>query len=262
MFHTVSFLLLTIGAPGDSSDFLPVEEKRKTFELAPDQIFIPKGFDDNDTPQFIYAGEFPNNCYRVDNTRAELKNGQIIFGMTAFKYPGACIESTTAYYDAIDIHNMVDGVDKPLEEGDYPIWNTKKHDKPMGVLHIHHTDSPKRDDFNYAPINSSVVFFDANSQRSVLIVFGLFTDSCQHVDIEKSRVMLTGKNLIEVLPILQDVEEGAVCKKGDHPFQQKLMIPESIPAGRYMFHIRTANGHSFNKFDLVQRESESDGLGK
>lgn len=245
MLISIAFIVGALGAN-------PIQqgpEKPKVIEIIPKHIYTPRGFDSNDVVQIILEGDFPNNCYRIAKIKADADEEKIVFRATAYQYPGACTQSITPYLRHADVDI--------LEEGTYPVWNATKKDGPMGNVSVRHTDSPKRDDFDYANVDSSVVYYDANLQRSVLMLFGKHSESCFRFDREKFVMRQTAKDVLEILPILRR-EEDVECKSGEFSFREKFVIPENIRDGRYLFYIRIADGQSFYKTDFVTSQTETD----
>lgn len=244
----ISSLMFLVGVLG-ADPVIQGPEKPKVIEIVPKRIYTPKGFDSNDVVQFVIEGDFKTPCYRIAKVRADADEEKIVFRVLAYQYPGVCTQSLTPYLQHIDVD--------VLDEGVYPVWNAAKKDRPMGNISVHRTESQKRDDFEYANINSSVVFFDVALQRSVLMVFGSTGNSCSRINRETMTIRQTDKDLVEVLPILTRIESDD-CKTGEFPLRERFVIPEAIPAGKYLFYFRTANGQSFYKTDWIQQSEDSE----
>lgn len=225
-------------------------EKPKVVEWAVTKAYAPKGFDSNDVAQFIIEGEFPSTCYRVGDVRFvdSGDDNKFVFRLLAYEYKGPCLQQVTPFIQAVDL--------KVLEPGQYSIWNSKVKDRALALLNIRKTESTMRDDFSYAAVDSAVVIWSEENQRSYLMLFGNLTNSCQKFDRERFWMRETSPGLIEVLPILTK-EERSDCRDGRIQFREKFWIPEYIPSGQYVFHIRTMNGTSFNKTDYVRNNVQS-----
>jgi hypothetical protein len=101
-----------------------------------------------------------------------------------------------------------------------------------------------------------IVQEDEDGKRKVLTLAGTFTNSCLYID--KILIARTRPGLIEVLPMLPKEEDipKVGCEEEDTPFIVHQVIPNQegerrITNGRYLFHVRTMNGGSFNKIDYI-----------
>lgn len=214
-------------------------------ELPATAVYTPMGFDDNDVAQFVVEGVFPDPCHRVKEIRQEYFDPNIIsFRLFVYRYEEFCPEVMTPFYETIDA-----GI---LEVGEYEIWNDLENrltKKPMGELKISEAVSNKRDEFVYAPVDSAVIYYIRNDEGEVkaryLTLFGNFPSEC--LDFRTPpKVSKTNKNTIEVLPII-NIDSTKNCRASKRDFKKVVELPSSIPEGRYLLHVRTMAGSSFNK---------------
>lgn len=221
------------------------DESSPTLVNAPiTQVYTPMRFDDNDNAQIIVEGEFPNTCFKVGPAKLKVNREEqkVQFQLMAIKYSGPCLQIQTPYIKVIDL-----GI---LPEGKYEIISVGKS-SPAAVLSVHHTDSKMADDFLYAPVDAAFVRKAEGGERRVLTVAGTFPNSCMKFsdDVNSLLAHATNKNIIEVLPIVE-MEKGA-CLQVNIPFTRSVTLEDNIKPGKYLIHIRTLNGQSFNKVDFI-----------
>lgn len=207
-------------------------------------VYTPVGFDDNDNAQIIVEGELPNTCYKVGPSRVRVdRDNQVIqFQQLVFRYNGLCLEVKTPFVKTIDI-----GV---LPEGRYQVVSVNKEIKPA-ILGVHHTENRMPDEFIYAPVDAAVIRKDDLGGRRILMITGAFPNSCMKFPEETNSVIakMTGKNIIEVLPIVQ-MDKGP-CLNVMVPFGKSVVLNGDIPTGKYLLYIRTLNGQSYTKLDFI-----------
>ena len=79
------------------------------------KVYVPEGFDSNDTVQFVGEGLFANSCYRPAETRVTVDHAAktITVGPVAYMYQVLCLQVILPFERVIDV-----GV---LHEGEYTI---------------------------------------------------------------------------------------------------------------------------------------------
>lgn len=217
-------------------------------------VHLPQGFDDNDIVQILVEGVFPNPCYRAGDAKVGVNHhdSYIVFYLQAHRYESEqCSQVRTPFLKPIDIGKLKAG-------RNYRVYQAADTDgsklRPRGEVSVQKARSTSRDEFLYAPIDSAVVIEDQWGQRRDLLLIGTFTNSCMRFDPDppvRSTVRHTQERLIEILPILEDIDEGMNCAQMNKPFMKRIPIPDNIPKGRYAFHIRRMDGESFNKLDSI-----------
>ncbi|TVQ79971.1 MAG: hypothetical protein EA369_03640 [Bradymonadales bacterium] len=220
-------------------------------------VYIPMGFDDNDITQVVVEGSFESACYRAGPSHVwkdPLQN-RIAFHLEAYYYPeGFCAEVMTPYLEVIDIGELSKGVHQIFLRPELQGLELKE----VGQMPVAEALSERRDEYLYAPVDSIAIVENSLGRRRDLLVMGTFTNSCmrfnRNIEREKPgfrRVSLTAQNLLEVLPVLHDIEDTTNCRDIEEAFVERLSIPQHIQGDRYLFHIRTMSGKSFNKIDRI-----------
>ncbi len=237
-----SIFIFILNAVATRSD---QEEKIKVVEWEVQKVYSPRGFDNREVAQFIIEGEFPSSCYRIKKiiVAPPDQDNRIFFQLLAYQYLEACDSNPTPFVRAVDVAILQPGV--------YTIWNTKIKEVAIGSIKIRETKSLTRDDFVYAPVDSSYTTWVPENQLSYITLAGTFSNSCQVFDRQNFWLMQTDTDLIEVLPNIKK-ESRADCRDGRYPFRERFWLSEEIPSGRYMIHIRTMDGESYNKTEFIK----------
>jgi hypothetical protein len=209
--------------------------------------YTPMGFDDNDVAQIVVEGSFKNSCYRLKEVKTyRISEDQVGFRVFAYKYSGSCLQIITPFFETVDV-----GI---LGQGEYEVYNLFKGEGHyQGRLHVSEAATPgKRDEFEYAPVNSIRVMHRRGyeNQRAVML-FGNFPNTCLKFIDQKLPMRRTTNNVIEVLPVMKKLQNDS-CKQTPVPFAKVVYIPDDIPEGKYLFHIRTMDGTSFNMIDYLK----------
>lgn len=224
------------------------DESKPSLVNAPiSRIYTPTGFDDNDNAQVIVEGEFENTCFKVGPVRLKVnREDQVVqFQLMAIQYKGTCLQVKTPFIKTIDL-----GI---LPEGKYKVVSVGKSSEPA-VLGIRHTESRMADDFLYAPVDAALIRNTEQGERRILTISGTLPNTCMKFGTDQNTIIAkqTTKDIIEVLPVV-DMYEGA-CLDVMVPFTKAVVLPDDIPTGKYLIHIRTLNGQSYNRVDFVGQD--------
>jgi hypothetical protein len=223
------------------------------------KVFTPKGFDDNDTPQFVVEGEFENACYSLTGVfLAPMDRGRQRF---TFFVQADRIEDSFCPEEKKKIEKVpyFEVVNLPkLKKGRYELWHTQMVDRPAAILEIEEAQNKdSRDNVVYALVDSAVVEKDAAAENSYSItLYGEFIDSCHEIDIENSMAQPAGDQVVVVLPKIKTLKRDE-CHPEKRRFSRTLPIKDTAKAlkagDRTLFHIRTMNGKSFNIVQTLTR---------
>lgn len=215
-------------------------------DVAPERVYAPTGFDDNDNAQIVLDGSLPDTCYKLGPTsfKIDAKTRQIFVRQQAYYYPGGwCAQVRINYVQTIDLGILPAGqYDVYVEQSD----GTAKASASLPVA-LSTTSSP--DDFLYAPLSSAHLEHSpgklGDSERLgyyTLVLTGTFSSSCMR--FKQVKVNVRPGNILEVLPIVE-IERGN-CAQVTTDFSIGVSLKE-IPHGRYLIHVRSLNGQSINR---------------
>jgi len=246
----ITTLLSFISLIGQVAD--EVETKRPVRVDAPIRaVHVPGYLDNNDVAQFMIEVEFPNSCYAMGRVivRAQTEDldaGKIGFQLEALKYDRpTCLQVKTKTLKVVDL-----GI---LPSGSYQLTGLKDS-RVYNNIRIAKAEGRSIDNFTYAPVDALFLKNDQQGNRRLLVLVGSYRNSCMKLrsEIPVYRANDTTR-VIEVLPIVE-MEKDQICLEQIVPFMVPVEIPDKIPSGEYVFHVRTMNGNSLNKLDTIQME--------
>ena len=227
---TASMSLLFLATTATASMLASTEPTKVTATF--NKVYVPGGFDSNDNVQIVGEGMFKSTCYRHAETsvRVDEATHTIYLGPVAYEYAGLCLQVILPFERVVDVGILKTGNWK-IVQGD----GTQK----LGEVNIKKALSDSPDDYLYAPISQA--FFQQTGGVSQIFLTGDFPNECMSMDDIK---VTLEKDVIVVQPIVK-MESRASCKNGKFPFAQSVSV-DLIPAGRYLLHVRSMNGHAVN----------------
>jgi len=199
-------------------------------------IYVPEGFDDNDYVQVVVEGSLPSTCFQLRATevkKSELSETQYLLRQTAVELNDTpCLQVESPFFQIMDL-----GV---LKKNDYRLTTDSG---VTTVLHVQKAPTTTQDDYLYAPIQDTFVV------GHNLYLKGVFPSGCQTF---KEVKVLTYGDVIVVQPIMgsysvQVNQSRPLCAAVETPFLRKVALPQV--SGKYLIHVRTANGRSINKVE-------------
>jgi hypothetical protein len=203
-------------------------------------VFVPVGFDDNDTTMVVIEGLLPNGCYKAEPSKVvkDIATQTIKILPQARVSAGPCTKALVPFAEEINL-----GV---LPFGTYQV-NVNQNQALSADLEVEEATSSGPDEFLYAPVDNVLIDRVAQSMQMVATLSGRFTDSCMKmVDV---KVIDSGKTL-QVLPIIE-VEDLPACLDGLFPYKQTFKLPKTMSSGRHLLHVRSLNGKAINELFSV-----------
>ncbi len=196
------------------------------------RIFVPGGFDSNDQVQIVGQGLFNNSCYRPAETlvRVDAAMKRLYLTPMAFEYPGICLQVMLPFQKVVDL-----GI---LRAGTWEVFQGAEPTK-VGQVQIHIAKTESSDDYLYAPVSQA--FFFQEGSVSNFTITGEFANDC----LQLEEVKVTVEPDVVVLQPIAKVVDNPDCKVGRFSFSKTISI-DSVPAGRYLLHIRSLNGNAVN----------------
>ncbi len=196
--------------------------------------YIPDGFDSKNRVRMMVEGFFPSTCYRIREAQVDATDTSIGVTQTAFKYNGPCLWMMVSYSQPVNV-----GI---LKASAYTVKDSFSG-RVLGALPVAAAkEKIGPDDYFYANVKDAFVGNIDGGART-FVVNGVLPGDCWK--LKEKRVFIDGKNVITILPIAEKTE-GPNCKDVETPFVTMVDIP-SVPAGRYMLHVRSLNGESIMK---------------
>ena len=200
--------------------------------VASQDVFVPKGFDDNDQVMVVLDGYLPNSCYQLDSVTQAIDEATktITVQQMARVYPGQCLMALVPFTSVVKV-----GI---LAKGDYKIITNRGNLETS--LNVVMSTSAGPDDFLYAPVERAWMERAQDGSLSAVIE-GRFTNTCMAFD--EVKVIYSGKS-IEVLPVMK-MENRADCVEQQVPYRKIQPLSFLLP-GRYLLHVRSLNGQAVN----------------
>ncbi len=202
--------------------------------VAVNELFVPRGFDDNDDVVVSLTGNFPTACYQI--AHAELKTegtGRILIQQMAYMVPGPCARVLVPFSNTVHLGRV--------RAGNYYI---RTQGAPyQGQLSVGRARVPTQDDYLYAPVLTASVIPSGNQR--VAYLEGRLTNSC--LKVRAVEATYSG-NTIQVLPILELLPkqpDGGACREINQPLRLTKTL-QALKRGTYLLHVRSLNGQSLN----------------
>jgi hypothetical protein len=217
-------------------------------------VFLPTGFDDNDEVEVIVVGSFPDAGWQVVEVKTKRENASFDLELFARRFSGLSASVITPFAIPVKLGQL-----KASEEG----YSIKAGSKKFGSLIIQEArNKSQRDDYLYAPVDSLRIRyeFDRGTQKlksRILILQGYFPSACYRF-VDQQPIPLIRESrpfLIEILPVMEKMNaRDCDAEKETEPrdFEHEIEIPETVGSGRFLVHVRTLNGMSFNKLINLQ----------
>lgn len=199
-------------------------------------LYVPKGFDSNDSVEVVVAGLFPNPCYSRNTVEVVHNENKILINVTAIAPDEAvvCPQVMTPFKETVSLGN--------LQGGTYSIVvNNTLRDS----LFVEEASSRSVDDNIYADIDRIEV-----KGANEYVLHGWRYSPC--ITLDKIKVISNLKDTLSVLPIMKQVSDFCPMKMTPVAYSVKLdtsMLQVENP----LIHVRTMDGKSFNKI-LNQEE--------
>lgn len=223
-------MLLIILALASSPLFATSQQEVMETEVPVDHLYVPKGYDSNDTVELVVEGYLPNLCYKNPSSVVEVNDRTIDISVVANStdFEGAaCAEMIVPFKEVVSV-----GL---LDKGNYNITVNNKHNSSIFVKE---STSDAIDDELYANVHS--VERIHGEQR--VAVKGYHPSFC--VEFDQFKIDHNDKDVYSVRPITKKVSD--FCPKKMTPFRFEMDVPNNLKRDRILIHVRSMNGNSVN----------------
>ncbi len=207
--------------------------------LAPEQIFVPPGFDSNDRVIVVFEGWYPNTCYRYGDSQVgiDFELRRILIRNLTFHYQGQiCMEALVNYQGSATI-----GI---LPPGPWEIYFEDFNLRHIfyGTFEVSEATTADPDEQLYLPVNDFHVFQDLGPSP-VLEIRGELPNSC--MELSEIKILQRTPHVIEVLPVANIIRRSN-CSPYPVPFVFRK--PFKVDGfGRKLVHVRSLNGKALNQ---------------
>ena len=195
------------------------------------KIYVPNGFDTNDSVEVLVSAQLPNLCYRSPQARVKQINQDISISVTAtydIYRQGECAQVVVPKLIKVDL-----GV---LDKNTYALHaNEAVH----ASLQIKESTSSAVDDHIYA----NVEYIEPNDANRKVKLVGTHPNNC--LQLKKVQTVQMSEDTISVLPILERVTD-VECEREEVPFEIEWEVPRDLEATGVLIHVRKMDGRSVN----------------
>lgn len=228
--------LLTISIINFSPAYAAVEYF-KTIHHPIEGVFVPNGFDDNDSVQFVIHGNFPSSCFQVGtvNTELDAETGKLSVDLRAYQYVGDCSKYPSPFHLVVHVGLL-------RKAGSYGIYD-RSNNRYLGAIEIEKAKpgSAGTDERGYPPVLDA--FLQNSGDGQELVLRGVVPWSCLGVGEIK---IIPSAKVVVVLPQLVQ-RAGEKCEVGEFAYEIKRAVTEPLPRGEFLLHVRSMGGQSVNK---------------
>lgn len=218
------------------------------------KVYIPSGYDDNDTVEIMVSGEFPNGCYRLGAIDVEIPaNGQprgpYLIRVKAIKYleddNSLCLQAKVKFLAPVKLRSA----DEPmhfLTDGVHEVVVNPGPREVRKVFAVGKRRSDAPDENDYAPVERGQIVSDRKSSTGQALVlegrYPMMLKGC--VVVTEVRQNRDAEDLLTVLPIMTAYNDER-CNQVSNSF--KLNVPLEIPfQNEGLLHVRKIDGESYN----------------
>jgi hypothetical protein len=204
-------------------------------------IYVPNGFDTNDSVQLVADGIFSNACYKIAQPRVWVEDKKRVINIEprAYQYSGACAMVLIPFQQTIEVGIISSPGRYDITDGD---------GKVIGNIDIKPATSSLEDDFLYAPVHK-VTSNEANGSHNLTIKIE-FSQSCMKM---KEVKVTQSENVIVVQPIARIIP--GPCAMGYFPVTETVDLGPLDKNKRFLIHVRSSGSQALN--EIIINESNT-----
>lgn len=194
-------------------------------------LYVPTGFDSNDSVEVVVTGHFPNPCYSRNTVSVDVKDDVISVEISALlrsEEKLLCPQMQVPFKEVVSVGNLQGGKYKITVNG------TLKDS-----LTVEEASSSAVDEHLYGAIDAV-----EHKGGDNYILHGWRYSSC--IDLDRVQVVSNGKDTLSVLPIMKQLSDFCPMKMTPVSYPVKLKT-SGLKSKEPLIHVRTMDGKSFNK---------------
>lgn len=199
-----------------------------------DGVFIPMGFDANDSAELVVTGFLPNLCHKFPEASVKIDKKNIAIKLTALVYDQTdpfCAPIVVPFMERVSL-----GL---LDRGEYKVSvNSKTPFEKKSSLKVFESTSQAVDDFIYA----NVEYVEKTLGSREITLVGNHPSDC--FELESIDFISNKVNTYSVLPRLRRVSD--FCPMKLVPFAYKATVPNDLKNDKILLHVRVMDGKSVN----------------
>ncbi len=223
----VSLLIMSLSLVSVAST--PVEKA-----VPVDHIYVPSGFDSNDTVEIVVTGFLPNLCHKSPAANVNITGRDVDIEITSLYYHESnpyCPSMVVPFTQSVKLGLLDKGTYNIKVNGKSP-WELEEQIK------IKQSTSNAIDDFQYAYVN----YIDKDVTAGEVVLRGYNPSDC--FELEKIEYVHNGNDTYSILPKMKQVR--SFCPMKMVPFKYRWKVPNDLNKSRVLLHVRTMDGQSVN----------------
>lgn len=238
MKHNHTTNLIAVLALFAAPMFGSLAQAQSRTEYAPvDHLFVPHGFDNNDTTEVVVTGYLPTPCYDRPESKSKTVGNTVQVRVTTQKTPntlerqGLCADVVVPYTEAVRVGH--------LPAGDYRVVvNPTSNTTQNGAMRVAMSTIGSVDEHHYA-----IVQYIEQTEENKFFLNGYVYSDCFQLDT--LRYVSNNKDTVSVLPVMKQVRQH--CPRKMTPFKVQLNPPlNTLKSPYFLLHVRSADGKSVN----------------
>lgn len=201
-----------------------------------EHLYLPEGFDSNDTVEVVVTGSFPNACYSRNDVKVKIIDDEIRINISALSHEKSfsakrCPDMIVPFKEVVHVGN--------LQGGEYKvIVNGNSTSVLMDKIKIAEASSRSVDENLYAAIE----WVERKGPKE-FVLHGWRYSNC--IDFEKAVVISNNKDTLSILPIMKQLTDFCPMKMMPTAYTVQLDF-SSLKMDRPLLHVRTMDGKSIN----------------
>ena len=223
MKKAISFLMLVA---------LPVISNADVIPAPVDHLYLPFGFDSNDTVEVVVTGSFPNACHSRNEVKVNVENDVIDVSISAITHEKSfpakrCMDMVVPFKEVVHLGN--------LQGGDYKIRVNNILEEKLTVAEA---SSNSVDDHIYAAVE-----YVEKKGMDNFVLHGWRYSNC--IELDQVKVVSNNKDTLSILPVMKQLSD--FCPMKMMPVEYKVKLDFStLTMKQPLLHVRTMDGKSIN----------------
>lgn len=200
-----------------------------------DHLYIPAGFDSNDSVEVVVTGTFPNPCYSRNDVKVAVTDDVVDIQVSAIAYETKsfkdCPDLAVPFKEVVTVGN--------LQGGEYKVKvNSQTRYALEDSLKITEASSNAVDDYIYAAID-----WVERTGPQEFILHGQRYSNCLVLD--HIEVVSNSKDTLSILPVMKRLSDFCPMKMMPTKYPIKIDF-SNLKIDRPLLHVRTMDGKSVN----------------
>jgi hypothetical protein len=209
-----------------------------------EHVFVPKGFDNNDTVELVVTGSFPSPCYTRNKVEVQVTGDLIRVSMTSLSKQDArlrlCEPLKVPFTEVVTVGN--------LQGGNYQIVvNQGTRFELRSGLFVETSQSQSVDDHLYALVEYVELGFTGGLSGDAELVARAISPCLK---LDRVEYLSNGKDTLSIMPIMKKVR--AECPERSRRITIPIKFnPREFPHEKLLLFVRSVEGRSIHS--IIQK---------